>query len=418
LLTGLPKSSNRRAGRNRLEEIINQHFIPRLLLRGFGDASGRRIDLIHLDSGKRIDGASIRHQAALDNFYGLHGDKDEVLTLHENAVAPIIGRLLNGKSPEDLSIEERQLLVLFVLSMRGRTPSAAENEDELVDQVSRKIAQNVPGLHKMAEFVRSRWDDSVAVSLGITATCFPIAMDLGIQVLQNSSSIPLVLSDNPVVFQNPLLEPTHTLGSITGIGARGLLILLPLSARACLLLYDKGVYRVRRSRDSCARIGADDTRIINLLEASSASEVIYIPSWTDEAEVRALVKGAKFYRCEQAIVIDEKLESNGGVTLRCHHNEICIGKRLSVLKDATPQGIATYSEGQISLRNPPLCHAIALFSELVERGIYKGNEFSLYLSDIASNGLGLPDRLLTGRTIRAGSLLFVRPYRPRNLPQL
>lgn len=70
----------------------------------------------------------------------------------------------------------------------------------------------------------------------------PLLNDLECVVIENKTGEDFVLSDNPIIFQNPLLEK-YVKYNCCGMASRGLQIYFPLSPRRTICFYDSDVYK-------------------------------------------------------------------------------------------------------------------------------------------------------------------------------
>lgn len=118
------------------EKKKKQHYVPRLLLRGFS-ADTKTVALANLKSGRVISGgAGIREQCCGDYFYGNDLILEDAFAEMEDIVGGILGDL-SDKRLESLSKEEEFHLRSFVHLQAARTHAAAAKVNASTDQLAK-----------------------------------------------------------------------------------------------------------------------------------------------------------------------------------------------------------------------------------------------------------------------------------------
>ncbi len=98
--------------------------------------------------------------------------------------------------------------------------------------------------------------------------------DLKFIVLDNCSTINFVTSDNPICKYNKLYI-TRKYDRNYGWGSAGLIILLPLSPKKCLCLYDSNVYSCESQNSIILKSSSKVTQINKLLTRNSYYNIFF-----------------------------------------------------------------------------------------------------------------------------------------------
>ena len=99
---------------------------------------------------------------------------------------------------------------------------------------------SVPSIYKEKDYSNLPGQSFITAILNCGAL-----IDLTAVLLDNETDEDFVVSDNPVVFQNPLIEK-YALQNCSGFCTRGLQIYYPLTPRRMVCLYDSRVYKYLR----------------------------------------------------------------------------------------------------------------------------------------------------------------------------
>lgn len=296
----------------------DHHYVPQFYLRQFASASrpGARSICLHvIERNQTIRGASIRDQCYRPWFYGRDGAIELDLGRFEAAAAAVIRAVELSRIAPSLGSENDRLLKLFVGIQGHRT--------------SRRLAELRVGDTKFVEVVfggdRSAADRffggelpqiGIVDLLNLAPIVVGVMMDLNCVVIAAAGGNGFLTSDHPVALYNQYCEDYAESWGTTGSTAKGLQVLLPLSPRTCLLLFDSGTYFIpARSRGVPVRASRSDLDAINSLQVLSADSCLYFPEETSEARVvRALKKArdlrGKFGpRITQAIAEDDSNRS-------------------------------------------------------------------------------------------------------------
>jgi hypothetical protein len=293
----------------------NHHFVPRFYLRNFS-RSERSIDLFNLKSGRLIKGAPIKGQCSRDYLYGKDSQHEKSLSEVEGEISAMFRRVLYHRRLPRPFTAGHFLLCVHVAMQLLRTQYAGEALNESVDKMMKETFKNDPRLNgeNVDDFAFGYENPSlVTVFHGMLG--FPLLMDLELALIFAPLGTEFITSDNPVVPYNKLMQ-WRTFGSNTGMASKGLQVFLPIWPRITLVMYDRDVYRFGRAKaDSEAWASKDQVHELNVLQAASASENVYL--FGPDADVyRVRDHAAKFRRVGKSNVLafEEKLEPDGSTS--------------------------------------------------------------------------------------------------------
>jgi hypothetical protein len=251
-----------------------QHFVPQLLLRHFSsDPKRKLISLFYLPASEVIRGVSIKNQAYRRNLYGSDQNLEECLTTIETRVSVIINRVI---LTEDVSLtpEEDMILRHFVNLQINRTPEKISGMQGQFDKMMKVAFRHDPRIkNHLDEFtieINSPYHFMIAVALKVS----PALFDLKVSLLKNGSEEDIVIGQHPAVVTNPLLYLRKWPGSRQGIGSKGAVILLPISPKHVVALYDRKRYGLRNF-ERTGTLSSSDVDKINMLQFCYTTDCVY-----------------------------------------------------------------------------------------------------------------------------------------------
>jgi hypothetical protein len=273
-----------------MPEKKNQHFVPRCALKPFSlDGAGLAINLFNIPRARAIQNAPVKSQCARDYLYG-KGEKsaEGLLAKLEGEYARVIASLIEGR---DLSTADEKWLRLFVGIQQRRTQSAIDQMRELTNSMADKIFARAPE-HRPHE----QSDAEIMLqSLAIAMHFMRYTGDLKLGILANQTKIDLVICDHPAVLTNRF-HFQRLQKDTFGISNSGAIILMPISPRLSLILYDQQVYTLPNAtgQSFVDLTRDDDVDALNQIQYLSAANNIYFQDWNDAeritSEVAALAK--------------------------------------------------------------------------------------------------------------------------------
>ncbi|AUT04720.1 hypothetical protein CLI64_30250 (plasmid) [Nostoc sp. CENA543] len=371
-----------------MPEKKNQHFIPRFYLKRFAlHSQEKRVGVFNISSNTFIESANLYEQASKNYFYGRDLKIEDAFQKLETESAKIINSILEEQCLPTAHSREHQMLLMFIITLLGRTVYAAETIDELVEKYKKTVSSIAPNiLSESEQKIALTLTDAVQEYLTIVVSFFPIVRDLHWKLIINETEEPFITSDNPVVLYNQFLETRKTYGSNVGLASKGLEIFLPLSPQIILILYDKDVYKVGAKNQVSIQLTMDiDIKALNLIQYINANKNIYFNENFSEKQVQDLLRTANRYRRQLKANWDKypkKVENEKQkILLHLYGSDVKCSLKLSfisILKKAK-----SYSLGQkvTHVRNEQLCRLHEEFLDLVDKGLYHPFDFYDFIND-------------------------------------
>ncbi len=261
----------------------NQHFVPRLLLRNFAGGEDGVVQVFDSQRGVHRPQTSVRRVFSQNYFYDDDNVVESFLAKHvERPAAPIIEAIVRnpGIAIPNESIE----LFRFICVQMNRTPGALDTVIELIDKSAETVFQRLGELNDfpaedMAK-LKLRLQDERALLGSQTvegALNWPLVRDLSWHVLSNGTSLPFVISDNPVVRYNWYLRDS-TDPSYTSLTKHGVQVFMPLSPAVTLALVDKSIYKFGKKHcHHSVLLNTQDVELLNALQFRSRQSFIVFP---------------------------------------------------------------------------------------------------------------------------------------------
>jgi len=278
-----------------------QHYVPRSYLRRFStDSEQKQICVGYIAEQRVIEGASIRDQCYRDYYYGEDGTIEEALSKLEGGVAKIFAKL-EGDPLYWPSASEREFLILFISTLRGRTEAGELRTASFRQQTEAKLIE----LYGAETAARALKDINpgigVVQSLRAHSVVASGLYDLRLICVSAAQDSEFLTCDAPVIHLN--MFGFMRRGAPFGVLNSGLVIILPASPSECLIAYDANVYtyaprginRIRLDRRS-------DVFEINRVVSNAAINSIYLRNRTQFCpDVRGLMLHLKNNRPETSV---------------------------------------------------------------------------------------------------------------------
>lgn len=249
------------------------------------------------ESGRFVPQASIKGQASKAWFYG-KGQLEDALCEIEGDCSAAIRELASQENPANLASEHVQLVLAHLALQRSRTQSARDTAQPLNDKLVQLYAEmtirnNIEVAEDekqaMLEALPNMGRDPVApqaLEMSVAVESAHALADLRPLLLMNRTNRPFIFGDAPVIFYNAHLRDVKLRG-VLGMAAPGLMVLMPISSRSCLLLLDDLAYEVRSAKANRVPIRhLKDVEALNKLQLHAAAECVYF----EDAEFRSYVE--------------------------------------------------------------------------------------------------------------------------------
>lgn len=203
--------------------------------------------------------------------------------------------------------------------------------------------------------------------------------DLECVVIENKTEEDFVLSDNPIIFQNPLLEK-HVKYNCCGMASRGLQIYFPLSPRRTICFYDSDVYKFSGRNVIDLRSPKDAMRL-NRLQFMNADKNVYLKEDNVDCETYRQFRVDNASKQLDPIgkyAVPNKLDN---YLFRISPSSINIGFKLSIFSIKSAMLKETY-QGHRDLRqwvrNEKTKFLVREFAKAVDNGLCEGVDYAKF----------------------------------------
>lgn len=258
-----------------MPENKKHHYVPRFMLRRFS-RDGRSVGLYNIPSKRKVLSAPLKNQCYSDYLYGKGSPIEKALAGAEGQLAQLLREMDHHILPPPPFTPAHEALIFLVLSQRGRTLYAAEAFDEMLDKMTKNIFAETLKLQGVdIDKFTINYKEPAILALSMMLQLYPLLWDIEYKVLVNKTGVEFIISDNPVIFYNHLLNFRRD-GSNCGVASKGLMIFVPLDPKKMLVMHDSEVYRVGAdSRGAIDVTNPRDVYQLNTLQFVSARENIY-----------------------------------------------------------------------------------------------------------------------------------------------
>ena len=251
--------------------MAKHHYVPQFYLKRFGN--GKHISAILMDHDFRfVEKASIRDQSCKPNYYR-SSYIETICGLIEEEASRLM-RNISQRTP--LTEEDATFLKQYIAFQEMRTPAYVQSAENAMS-ASLSAAYYASTLNEQPEEMEPPIRVSnleATVWSQIDASCEAVC-DLEIRYLLSKNE-GFITSDQPVAAYNPWAQRGKFAGQ--SFGCRGLMLILPISGRVAVMLYDHEAYSIRkRDRNSeFITVARDDEKMLNKLQMTGNRSVLYL----------------------------------------------------------------------------------------------------------------------------------------------
>lgn len=284
-----------------MAENRRQHYVPQMLLGKFS-RDGKRTDVVVLDAGKRIRDVGIREQCYRDYYYGKDRVMEKAFSDTEGKFGAILGDL-SAAHLQSISDTEIIHLRLYVLFQRMRTVTAAMSTELASEAALKELLRpeaDAKGIDLGA--VRIHASNPQFLALAQATVGAGAIADLPVKFLLHERKVGFVISDHPVVICNQFVESHPRLSlcyGAEGLIVKGIQIIMPVSPRACIVMYDPQTYACGSPRSRVVVADCHDVRVINSLQAANANKCLYYhPDHMSDEELDRIIAFRKKSRAD------------------------------------------------------------------------------------------------------------------------
>ena len=255
----------------------NQHYVPQFYLRNFSE-DGCGIRTLNLATSKIIPHAKLKNQCSKAYFYGENGILETALGEMKTSFSQAFKKCIFLNSPKyRISDETFYFLSMFAAIQYMRTKNYMDIAKHFGQELYGTVAEfyikanNLDVSPNQYSIETESFFSSFILKIGILNQ--PLLNDLECVILNNETTEDFVLSDNPVVFQNPFIEK-FLKHSFSGMASKGLQIYFPISPKKIICFYDSDVYKFN-GRNIIDIKSPKDIESINQLQFINADKNVY-----------------------------------------------------------------------------------------------------------------------------------------------
>lgn len=267
-----------------MPEYKNQHYVPKHLLRGWTD--NERLSVYNLDNQQEYPPTSLSNLCSEDYFYG-DSEIEQSMDDLEKRHAEIIDKIRTKKSFGVINGVNILHFCTFILLQRERTKQQKQETEGLINNLAKEyIEREIKAGNTDPELSDGRDILDVLDKTKITheyPLAFPmfhaligvnLILDLEVAVIVNTTDEEFVISDHPVVHDNPRFKDRFD-RFLSGIQSRGIQIFVPISDQVQIMIYDPAAYTIDYSDLDKRRVvvtskevvtGLNDMQMINAFE--------------------------------------------------------------------------------------------------------------------------------------------------------
>jgi hypothetical protein len=224
---------------------------------------------------KTVSPASLKEQAFEYNYYGENQEFEKDLSRMESNFSVVTNEIINSDLVPQPNTPEKYVLLMFALTLYGRTPNMADAMDSIADGIAKVAFKHDPVMSAYLEQCHIGCNTPALLALGVNVSLFPFVMDLGLIILENNTVEEFILSDNPASAYNQFFEQMKRPESGKSFGTKGYQLFVPISPRYALFLYDDDVYSMKCTNHKVILTNSNDVISLNCLQAINSSTCFF-----------------------------------------------------------------------------------------------------------------------------------------------
>lgn len=310
----------------------NQHYVPQFLLKNFS-SDKKSISMCLKESSRIQDNVSIRNQCSKSYFYP-DQDYEKALGQIEAECHKTIEKVLANQF-QRLTQRDFWVLKSFLLLQKARTRHEIRSFHQSIEQLMQYVCSNGPSedLKKWLDSNENSKKDILKIMMDSFKFALDITEDMRCKIIINEGNGSFITSDDPVVEYNPLLEPFNI--TCYGLSSIGLLLILPVSPKAAIVVFDEGYYKIGNKKQNVISFNnTEDISWINILTILHADKAIYyLKGSLTQNEILRLVSRAKVFDEGEVVKMTPYVADDGKSELiHSYSTHFAIGAKFSFLK--------------------------------------------------------------------------------------
>lgn len=265
-----------------------QHFVPVTLLQGFCSEQGL-LDIYNSDIMEFH--LSSRPNSFFYQKYMYQRGSNEFEDFMSNQVEGPTGTILKQLIAGDLQNLSNKNILKFIMSLEARTPMYLRRVKEFINSFGSQVAKDLAiknnldiSDNELPTFSLGNSDSEgqlLVNSVGKSIIFSKAFEYLKHHILINETPISFIVSDNPVVRYNWYYMSSNDPRS-TGMCAIGIMYMMPISPKHCLVLYDPEVYLLGgKHQHNFTIIKKSDVLFLNKMQAISSKYLLATSSGSE-----------------------------------------------------------------------------------------------------------------------------------------
>lgn len=224
----------------------NQHYVPQFILKNFKGGKKKQVYVFNKKTQKQFR-THVRNVAAENGFYnfkfeGVSLTIEHTLSKLETLAAPVIEKIVELRSLNFMTIDEREILSLFFAVQFTRTKLTRDNHQVIHDAISKKVTAMGYSMHDLEGY--TPLDENKLKEVSVT-TVIKDSPDFAVHFMkkdwilhETDKGNPFYIGDHPVsLFNQNDFGPYGNLG----LGVRGIQINCPLTPTLNIAFYCQSV---------------------------------------------------------------------------------------------------------------------------------------------------------------------------------
>lgn len=212
-----------------------QHYVPKFYLKNFSYQNNKtQIGVFNINNSLFIQKAPIKSQGYKKFYYGDDGIVEEALSKIEGQLASVTKNIIETKTLPAKNSDDYDNLLRFVTLTDLRNPVKIDGTKSAINEMRDKIMELAPNTDTDRFVPRISHEEAIKMAISHIESTKMMITDLECKIVLNSTQIPFISSDFPIIKYNQYLESKRWPASKTGYGLTGLQIFVPLNSQIIL----------------------------------------------------------------------------------------------------------------------------------------------------------------------------------------